>query len=116
MPDLLRPWDAILRLENDPRGVPATLLAGGFRGERENCARCPVALYLLAATGVREVDVNEVEIHFFPHGYDMASDVEYELHNTPPFIERFVRRFDAGSEPELDVDEPEVFSAWEGVY
>jgi hypothetical protein len=83
------------RLGSTPDEVAAALLAGGYRGRRDDTCECPVAQYL-HASGATDATVEPDEVYLEGEG---------ERVSPPESVRDFIVAFDAGHYPAL-VTEP----------
>jgi len=71
------------------------LVRQGIKGDRDNCTSCPIAEYVLRATGARWADVTATEIEV------AYRDGSAQVVETPEHVVDFIEDFDGGRYPEL---------------
>jgi hypothetical protein len=92
---------ALAALGDTADAVAGTLTAGGWRGLRDECTACPVAVYLKSLYGDVHVEVSQVQVSieqdmWIDQGYEMG----YTAHltvvvETPDPVADFVSDFDS---------------------
>jgi hypothetical protein len=105
--------EALKALGDTSTKIAGTLRALGFKGKRNRCKVCPIALYLLAAfPGADDVNVGDELCSVFRTVVDYV-DVEHEriCVPTPLAIACFVEDFDTGHYPQLDSEVSGVSAA-----
>lgn len=93
--------DALIALGRTKRTVALTLMRGGWRGKRNDCAKCPVANYVAAMFGhdsILDVGPDSVTVTrdiWVDQGYGMGySDPQCIVAHLPGAVREWIREFD----------------------
>lgn len=91
-----RATQLLTQLGNHAEDIAGALQSRDIKGDREDCAACPVAVYLMQSDlGLTDVLVGEEEIQ-------LDFDGHAERVDTTPAVRRFIIGFDRGRYPALD--------------
>lgn len=86
---------ALLALGDTADRVAATLTAGGWHGERKECTRCPVAVFLSSRFPNCSIMVGDIEARV------ATADGHYAQADLPDPVADFILDFDRGRYREL---------------
>lgn len=94
-------WRSLVDLGPTKSAVALTLMRGGWRGRRNDCAKCPVAMYLAAKFGsmcVLDIGPDSATVTrdvWIDQGYELGYDEPQTIFtHLPAAVRQWMREFD----------------------
>ena len=98
---MARPVEQVIEEMHSWQNVPHELAKRGIQGKKNSCYSCPIANYIYSSTSRDEVKAVLVGL---TRTMTVDPAGKWTYFDSPIRIQNFIRDFDAGAYPDLDID------------